>query len=191
MAVTLDINAEQADNGRKITITDVSEERTDPPSPTSVTIGIEKYNYETNAFDKDYGSVTLSEGYTSQDQMEYYVVPDGSNLTLESKQGATGTFNPYSDDIITDGIWRISYGTNLETDLNFLFHFNYESKLGVYRLYRDLPDKFQIGKIQYNTDVESALLRKAFLNSLNYAARFGQLEIIEDNDLILRDLLND
>lgn len=190
MAVTLDIKAVQSDNGKKITINDTSEGRTDPPSPSSVSFTVSKYDYDTNTYNS-IGSATITEGYTSQDQMEYYIEPYDGDLVVYSKQDPTKVvIGVYDNDIIEDDIWKINYGTSVDPAEDFLFHYSYESKLGVYNLYRDLPDHFLKDQIKYDKNVEAALLRKAFLNSLNYSAEFGQLEIIEEFDLMLRDLLN-
>ena len=192
MAVTLDIQAVQSDNGKKITVNDTSENRSENITDlTSVSFSIARWNYETDAYET-IGSVTLNESYTSQDQMEYYIEIYDGDMVISSKQNSTKqTIGSYSNDIIKDGIWRIEYSTSHEESAQvFLFHYNYERKLGVYTLFRDLPSHFKQDQIRYNRNVESALLRKAILNSLNFSAEFGQLEIIEEIDLLLKDLLN-
>jgi hypothetical protein len=191
MAVTLDINAVQADNGKKITVNDASENRLENiDSITSVSFTISKYDYDTNTYGA-IGSITIDETYTSQEQMEYYIEISDGNLVISTKQDDTEqTIGAYDNEVIKDGIWKINFGTSADNAVDFLFHFDYESKLEVYNLHRDLPDHFKQDEIKYNEDVEAALLRKAFLNSLHYSAEFGQLEIIEEIDLVLRDLLD-
>jgi len=202
--LVLDITAQQSDDGEKITIKDTSnwdEATEDVTDITDVRISLEKYDYNTNSY-ISYGEVVISPlTVSSQSDLEFYITSDGSNLQIESKSGVSDTFDSkeYTKEIIEDGIWKIRYTNDVDdsdfTDSidysDFLFHYNYENKLSVYETFTDLPDSFSADEIIYNNDVESSLLKSAFLTALNYSAEFGQLEIIEKLDKLLTDLNTD
>lgn len=208
MALVLDLRSEQRDDGKQLTIWDTTEGwgtggNDDVTDITRVTIKVEYHVYGNDySTYTDYGTATFdytAGDITAQSSLKFYIYSDESNLIVKdyvdsSEQTLSTTV--YTDEILNDGIWRVTYtiykGAYSEIDSqSFYYLLNYEDKVAVYEEGRALNDDYKLEELEYNSAVEQFLLRNAILKAEEYSAAAGQLEITEEIQQTLKNIMSD
>jgi hypothetical protein len=168
---------------------------------STVEDGIWRITYKTfhetptniTAFADYSGTVTGTVSVTSTS----HGIETGDYVTIAGTTNYNGTYAATKIDANTYYItatWVADDGTGTSTETaynQFLVFTNYEDTLEVYDTFRELPNKFAQDEIEYNEDVEHALLLFAFKKACEFAAAVGQTEIIEDLQATLVDLYSE
>jgi hypothetical protein len=144
----------QSNNGETLTVTDAS---TDTPDYTGLTL-----------------TIGLKDGtaYSIDDVIGITQVGDSIEVTADDVGQTANT-------AFLDGVYVVTYDATNETQVQYNVLLDYNVKLCVYDLLRQLPDIHASATISTNKQVERVNFMYTYLKALEYSAACGQVNEIE------------